>query len=91
MTGALRSADLVAKMADYILSQHPSRFTAQTLPHDQSLLELGVLDSAGVIEFIVFVEATWQIQISDEDITKERMGSLDRMAALVQEYAARKA
>ena len=43
MTGALRTADLVAKMADYILSQHPSRFTAQTLPRDQSLLELGVL------------------------------------------------
>jgi acyl carrier protein len=78
-------------MADYILSQHPSRFTAQTLPHDQSLLELGVLDSAGVIEFIVFVETTWDIQISDEDITKERMGSLDKMAALVQEYAAREA
>jgi asparagine synthetase B (glutamine-hydrolysing) len=39
MTGALRTADLVAEMADYILSQHPSRFTAQTLPHDQSLLE----------------------------------------------------
>ncbi len=91
MTGALRTADLVAEMADYILSQHPSRFTAQTLPHDQSLLELGVLDSAGVIEFIVFVETTWEIQISDEDITKERMGSLDKMAALVQEYAARKA
>ena len=91
MPGALRSADLVAKMADYILSQHPSSFTAQTLPRDQSLLELGVLDSAGVIEFIVFVETTWDIQISDEDITKERMGSLDKMAALVQEYAARKA
>jgi acyl carrier protein len=90
MTGALRTADLVAEMADYILSQHPSRFTAQTLPHDQSLLELGVLDSAGVIEFIVFVETTWDVQISDEDITKERMGSLDKMAALVQEYAARK-
>jgi acyl carrier protein len=89
MTGA-QPADIVAKMVDYILSQHPSRFTAQTLPHDQSLLELGVLDSAGVIEFIVFVETTWEIEISDEDITKERMGSLDKMAALVQEYAARK-
>jgi acyl carrier protein len=77
-------------MVDYILSQHPTRFTADTLPHDQSLLELGVLDSAGVIEFIVFVETTWEIEISDEDITKERMGSLEKMAALVQEYVARK-
>ena len=49
-----------------------------------------VLDSAGVIEFIVFAETTWGIEISDEDITKERMGSLNKMAALVREYAARK-
>lgn len=88
MTGG-QPADVVAALVDYIMKQHPSRFTADTLPQDQSLLELGVLDSAGVIEFIVFVETTWEIEISDEDITKERMGSLDKMAALVQEYRAR--
>jgi acyl carrier protein len=86
----LQRPDLIAAMTDYILSQHPSAYTAQTLPHDQSLLELGILDSAGVIEFIVFVESTWGIEISDEDITKERMGSLVKMAALVDEYLARR-
>jgi hypothetical protein len=44
MTGALRTADLVAEMADYILSQQPSRFTAQTLPHDQSLPAMELID-----------------------------------------------
>ena len=77
-------------LVDYILSHHPSRFDRETLPGDESLLELEVLDSAGVIEFIVFAETTWDIEISDEDITKERMGSLNKMAALVREYAARK-
>src|SRR5262249_54244192 len=56
-------ADIVAALADYILAHHPSKFTAQTLPHDESLLEAGVLDSAGVIEFIVHVESTWGIEI----------------------------
>ena len=83
-------ADINSALVDYILSQHPSKFTRETLPRDESLLELGVLDSAGVIEFIVFAETTWGIEISDEDITKERMGSLDKMAALVQHYAAQK-
>jgi len=86
-----RPADIMAAMVDYILSQHPSRFTAETLPRDESLMELGVLDSAGVIEFIVFAETTWDIQISDDDITKDRMGSLEKMSTLVQEYLARKA
>jgi acyl carrier protein len=83
-------ADITSTLVDYILSHHPSRFDRETLPRDESLLELEVLDSAGVIEFIVFAETTWDIEISDEDITKERMGSLNKMAALVREYAARK-
>ena len=82
--------ELTAAMVDYIVTQYPSKFSADTLPRDQSLLELEVLDSAGVIEFIVFVESTWGIEISDNDITTERMGSLNRMAALVQEYLASK-
>ena len=90
MTAADQQAEIVVKLVDYILSQHPSKFTRDTLPRDESLLELGVLDSAGVIEFIDFVETTWGIGISDEDITKERMGSLNKMAALVQHYAAQK-
>jgi acyl carrier protein len=83
-------ADITSTLVDYILSHHPSRFDRETLPRDESLLDLEVLDSAGVIEFIVFAETTWEIEISDEDITKERMGSLNKMAELVREYTARK-
>jgi acyl carrier protein len=83
-------ADIKSTLVDYILSHHPSRFDRETLPPDKSLLDLEVLDSAGVIEFIVFAETRWEIEISDEDITKERMGSLNKMAELVREYTARK-
>jgi acyl carrier protein len=82
--------EITAAMVDYIVTQHPSKFSTDTLPRDESLLELEVLDSAGVVEFIAFAEDTWGIAISDEDITSERMGSLNRMAALVQEYLASK-
>jgi acyl carrier protein len=80
--------EMTAAMVDYIVTQHPSKFNADTLPRDESLLELEVLDSAAVIEFIIFAESTWGIEISDKDITAERMGSLNRMVALVQEYLA---
>ena len=42
--------DITSALADYILSQHPSKCTRETLPHDESLLELGVLDLAGVMD-----------------------------------------
>jgi hypothetical protein len=75
-------SDMVAVMVDYILSQHPSKYTVETLPRDQSLLEL-----PRVIEFIVFVESNgFPIRTSP----KERMGSLIKMAGLVDEYLGRK-
>jgi acyl carrier protein len=86
----MHADDIVARLAEFVVSNYPSRFTAESLPRDQSLLELGVLDSAGVIELIVFVESTWAIAVSDDDITKERMGSLNKLAALVRDYVAAK-
>jgi acyl carrier protein len=79
---------IIAVLVGYVLSQHPSNFTASTLPRNQSLLELGVIDSAAVIELIMFVESNWGIEISDDEITTERMGSLTKLAVLVQEHLA---
>jgi acyl carrier protein len=83
-------AEIAATLVLYVISQHPSKYTESTLPRDRSLIELGVLDSAGVVEMLVFVEAAWGIEIADTDITAERMGSLNKLAALVAEYVARK-
>jgi acyl carrier protein len=82
--------DIVATLVLYVLSQHPSKYTESTLPRDRSLLELGVIDSAGVIEMLVFVEAAWGIEIAEQDLTAERIGSLTGLAALVQDYVARR-
>jgi acyl carrier protein len=81
---------IIAVLVDYILSQHPSNYTAATLPRNESLLQLGVIDSAGVIELIMFVESNWGIEISDDEITTERMGSLTKLAVLLQEHLASK-
>jgi acyl carrier protein len=82
--------DIVATLVLYVLSQHPSKYTERTLPRDRSLLELGVIDSAGVVEMLVFVEAAWGIEIAEQDLTAARIDSLDGLAALVQDYVARK-
>lgn len=73
-------------IADYVVSQNPSMYTASTLPRDESLMELGILDSAGIIELVVFIEDKWHIQLADTDFTKERMGSVMRIAALTYDY-----
>lgn len=42
----------------------------------QSFLELGVLDSTGVIELIAFLEETFGIHVEDEEIVPENLDSL---------------
>jgi acyl carrier protein len=82
--------DIIATLVLYVISQHPSKYDERTLPRDRSLIELGVIDSAGVVEMLVFVESGWGIEIAEEDLTDERIGSLTKLAALVHEYVARK-
>ena len=72
-------------IVSYVLENHISKYTADTLPLDQSLFELDVLDSMGIIELIAFMESTWSITIEDSEITTENLGSINKMIALINE------
>jgi acyl carrier protein len=70
---------------NYVITNQPSSYNTETIPLDQSLLELEVLDSYGVVELVVFLENNWSIKIDDSEITKEKMGSINKMAKLIFE------
>jgi len=58
--------------------------SGQEIPLDQSLLEAGILDSFGIVDMITFVESEFDVDIPDEDMTKEKLGSIQKMAEYVQ-------
>ena len=53
------------------------------LPLDKSLLAEGILDSFGIIELVEFIESNWSIVIDDSEFTLEKMGSINKMIALI--------
>ena len=53
---------------------------ADEIPLDRSLLEAGILDSYGIVDLLTFIEGEFGLAIPDEDITKEKMGSIRKMA-----------
>ena len=67
----------------YVLDNHASAYDYAPLPRDQSLLEIGVVDSYGVVELISFLEGNWNIEIADAEITKENLGSIHKMTSFV--------
>ena len=71
------------KIVKYILNNFPSEFNDLTLPKDESLYEIGLLDSMGVIELVGFLENEFNVRIEDDEITYEKMGSINKMILLI--------
>lgn len=49
------------------------------LEDDTSFLDQGVIDSAGMLELITFLEDKYRITIADEEVARENLGSLRKI------------
>ncbi len=56
------------------------------LADEASLLQLGILDSTGVLELITFIEDSFGIKVEEQEMVPENLDSLKGIAA----YVARK-
>jgi acyl carrier protein len=56
----------------------------ETIPDTNLVTELG-LDSINTIEFLVWVESEFAIEIADEDLSVDLIDDLNRLAKYVEE------
>lgn len=56
----------------------------ETIPDTNLVTELG-LDSINTIEFLVWVESEFSIEIADEDLSVDLIDDLNRLAKYVEE------
>jgi acyl carrier protein len=50
---------------------------------DDSFLEIGLIDSTGILELIQFLEESFGIEIDDEEIIPENLDSIKRVTRYV--------
>jgi len=67
----------------FITENFPLSGNGFELSGTDSLLEAGVIDSVGVLELIEHLEASYDIQIPDEDVVPENLDSIDAIARYV--------
>jgi acyl carrier protein len=48
------------------------------------LLEEKIIDSVGMLELMAFVEATFGIEVPDEDITPDHFGTISRLVNYIE-------
>jgi len=79
----MRTKIILKDLIDYLKKGNPLIRNRKNIPLDKSLLEMGLIDSFGVIEIISYLEKKYKIRINDNEITKEKFGSLNKMSKLV--------
>lgn len=53
------------------------------LQDDTSFLEKGVIDSAGMLELITFLETSYHVVIGDEEVVRENFDSVERVVSFL--------
>jgi acyl carrier protein len=57
------------------------------LANGDSLLELGIIDSTGVLELVSFLEQKYGFSIQDDELVPENLDSIDRLVRFVRRKA----
>jgi len=66
----------------YIVKQFPVA-RKESLRDDTQLLTSGIIDSLGMLDLVGFLEESFMIQISDEELTPENFASIACLANFV--------
>lgn len=67
----------------FLRDNFPLSADGVALDRDDSLIEVGVIDSTGVLELIGFIEERYEIQIADEEVLPENLDSIANIIRFV--------
>jgi acyl carrier protein len=71
------------KIRGHILENLMFTDDASRLPDGASLLDMGVIDSTGVLELVLLIEENFSMQVVDSAIVPENFDSVDRIVSFV--------
>lgn len=78
------SNSIEEQIRDYIVANLMFGEITVEFDNDSSLLELGIVDSVGVMELVLFVEEQYGLAIEDDEIVPENFDSVSQLAAYIQ-------
>ena len=54
-----------------------------TFTDDDSFLEMGIIDSTGVLELVMFLESNFGISVADDELVPENLDSINNIVRFV--------
>ena len=77
-------AAIEAKLAAYIRKEFLPANNKADPENDENLFDAGIVDSAGLISFIVYLEKEFTITIPDEDLLPKNFASIASIAHYIR-------
>lgn len=62
---------------------------ADGFSNDASFLEQGIIDSTGILELVSYLEKTYGIEITEEELNPDNLDSIDKIAAYLSKKVTR--
>ncbi len=74
------------QIREFILQNLAQGKGVTQLSDDDSLMQNGVVDSLGIFRLVAFLENTFRLRISDEEITHDNFQSVDAIEQFVNAH-----
>jgi len=78
--------DKIAVLKDYIKDEFLLNPNAQ-LDENKDLISSGILDSLGILKLVDYIETTFEVEVSDEEVVLENFHSLSAIENYLQQHS----
>ena len=75
--------NIKSEIRKYIIENFLYGNDDNTLGDDVSFLENGIIDSTGVLELVSFVQETFNIKVTDDELIPDNFDSLSKLEAFI--------
>lgn len=72
------------KVREYIAENFLFASDTADLPSDGSFLDMGIIDSTGILEIIFFIEEGFGIKVQDSEMLPENLDSVNNIVRFVE-------
>ena len=77
--------DIIKTLEEYLIDElRYSDHKEESIDPAENLILDGTIDSLGILKLTAFIENTFNIKITDEDITKENFQSINTIKWLIE-------
>lgn len=74
--------EIAMAIHEFVCANFP-RARSDNFHTSDQLIESGVVDSLGLLSIVDFIEMTFNLTVSDEDVVAENFASIDAIAAYI--------